>query len=151
MKIRAGRGRLDGVSSRKAMGSGNPLESTENRSFDDLLQESRYRTAEEQLTQILHEIDEQGKKLARKMTLSDLYQYKKLVSQFLDKAVEGMLQFSKQDFFDRRGRHNIYGLIKKVNEKLEDLTKEVLQTQNDNLVVLNHIDDIRGLLMDMLL
>ena len=38
-----------------------------------------------------------------------------------------------------------------VNEKLDMLTKKVLEKEKENIDLLNDIDDIRGLLVDMYL
>jgi uncharacterized protein YaaR (DUF327 family) len=85
------------------------------------------------------------------MNLEELLRYKKLVAQFLDKAVHEMFQLNKKSEWDRRGRHNIYALVRKVNEELEKLTEEVIASQKDQLFVLSCVDDIRGLLMDLML
>ena len=52
---------------------------------------------------------------------------------------------------DRRGRHRLYATVKKVNEKLEELTKEVLSSERDHLKILGRIEDIRGLILDIVL
>jgi uncharacterized protein YaaR (DUF327 family) len=38
-----------------------------------------------------------------------------------------------------------------VNEELEDLTKEVLKEEKDNLKILRSMEDIRGLLLDIVM
>jgi uncharacterized protein YaaR (DUF327 family) len=52
---------------------------------------------------------------------------------------------------DRRGRHRIYTTVKKVNAKLEELTEEILKQEKDNLKIIGRIEDIRGLILDIIL
>jgi uncharacterized protein YaaR (DUF327 family) len=40
-------------------------------------------------------------------------------------------------------------VIRSINEKLEELTREMLSEQRDNIRILQMVDDIRGLLMDL--
>jgi len=71
--------------------------------------------------------------------------------EFLDEAVRGSSRFSKESFLDRRGRHRVFATIKIVNEKLEELTREVLSSERDHLAILGKIEDIRGLILDLVL
>lgn len=98
---------------------------------------------------LLDQIAEQAEKLSKKVDIRELKNYKRLVSDFLDEAVNNSHKFSKENKLDRRGRHRVYALIKRVNEGLEDLTQEVLKEEKDNLLVLQKLDDIRGLLLDI--
>jgi len=59
------------------------------------------------------------------------------------------LKFSKQSHFDRRGRHKIYALVKKVNAKVEELSRELLKEEKDNIKILENIGNIKGMLLDM--
>ena len=51
---------------------------------------------------------------------------------------------------DRRGRHRVYGIIKLINENLDNLAEELLKEESDNLTILNKIGEIEGLLIDIL-
>ena len=95
------------------------------------------------------DIKEQGERLAKRLNLQELLRYKKLVAQFLNKVVNEMFQLKKNSSWDYRGRHNIYALVKKVNDRLEELTEEIINSQKDQLFVLSCVDDIRGLLLDL--
>ena len=50
---------------------------------------------------------------------------------------------------DRRGRHRVYGIIRKVDELLDELAQELVKDEQDNIAILNKIDEIRGLLLDV--
>ena len=50
---------------------------------------------------------------------------------------------------DRRGRHRVYGIIRLVDENLDQLAQELMKDEKDNLAILNKIGEIRGLLLDI--
>ncbi len=106
---------------------------------------------EEELKKKALEIEKQGKRLGSHIDVSELKAYKRLVIEFLNEAIRGSSSFSKDSFLDRRGRHRVFATIKIVNEKLEQLTNEVLSSEKDNLTILGRIEDIRGLVLDLVL
>ncbi|HEY5585904.1 MAG TPA: YaaR family protein [Ruminiclostridium sp.] len=106
---------------------------------------------EEKIKVLADKIQSQGKKLEKKADIRDLKIYKQLISEFLDQAVTHAHSFTKKSFLDRRGRHRVYAIIKKVNEGLIELTNEVLKAEQDNINILKKLDDIRGLILDLFL
>ncbi len=103
------------------------------------------------LNEMVEEILAQGRKLAQKADIRELRAYRKLVSGFLDKAVEGSHRFTREDRLDRRGRHKVYAVIKKVDRELELLTEEVMEKEKDNIKILERLDIIKGLILDIAL
>jgi uncharacterized protein YaaR (DUF327 family) len=63
----------------------------------------------------------------------------------------GSTRFSKESFLDRRGRHRVFATVKTINEKLEELTSQVLKSERDHIAILGRIEDIRGLVLDLVL
>lgn len=51
---------------------------------------------------------------------------------------------------DKRGRHRVYTMIKLVDKNLDELALELIKDEKDHLIILNKIDEIRGLLLDIL-
>ena len=121
------------------------------KSFDSFLNDSQYRSMNEELASMMEDIKRQGERLAKRTNLGELLRYKRMISQFLDISVNKMLKLKRKDYIDGSGRHHIYAVVQKVDQNLEALTQEVLSSQRDQLVVLSYIDDIRGLLMDLIL
>jgi len=72
-----------------------------------------------------------------------------MISEFLEEAVRGFAKFSKESYLDRRGRHRIFAIVKRINQNLEELTQEVLKKERDHLKILARIEDIRGLILDI--
>lgn len=123
----------------------------ESSQFGSTLGHSFQQAQEERLQQMALDIAEQGKKLADRVDIGDLKAYKRLVADFLEEAVAGYGKFSKESFLDRRGRHRVYATVQTINEKLEALTQEVLKTEKDHLAIAGKIEDIRGLVLDLML
>ncbi|SDJ93160.1 YaaR family protein [Natronincola ferrireducens] len=98
---------------------------------------------------LYNKITDQADKIGEKLHLSEVVKYKNLVREFLDVAVKNSHKFSKQNFLDRRGRHRVYCIVKKVDRELEALTKDFLKQEVDGINVLKRLDDIRGLLLDL--
>ena len=104
----------------------------------------------EKLKNLLERIDIQSQKLSERMDIGELKRYRSLVSEFLDIALRNSSQFHKEHTLDSKGRHRIFAIVKNIDTELESLTREVLRQQKDNLNVLAKLDDIRGMLLDIL-
>jgi hypothetical protein len=122
---------------------------TETNIFKDNLARAHSERLEERIASLMKEIEEQGQRLTETLNLKDLLAFKKKVREFMEEAVDGMLKYSKSSVLDRRGRHKIYVLVKKVNHDLEELTEKMMSGQKDKLEILKKVDSIRGLLVDL--
>lgn len=105
---------------------------------------------QERLTLMMEDITMQGKKLGKHMDVRDMKHYRKLIQEFMNEIVNRSHKFSRENFLDRRGRHRVYGMIKRVNAALDELAQELMKEEKDHLSILGKIDEIRGLLLDIL-
>lgn len=119
--------------------------------FETHLYRQESQNLDETLKQMANDIIRQGEKLSKKVDISELRVYKKMIAEFLEEAVNGFARFSKESYMDRRGRYRIYSIVKNVNKNLEELTQEILKTERDHLKILARIEDIRGLILDIFL
>ena len=99
---------------------------------------------------MVEEINAQGKKLAKHMDLTDMKYYRQLIREFMNEIVNHSHKFSRENFLDRKGRHRVYTTIKPVDENLDELASELINEEKDHILILNKIDEIRGLLLDIL-
>ena len=104
----------------------------------------------ERLNLMLEDIVQQGKKIAKRTDISEMRQYRQLIKEFLNEVVNRSHQFSRENFLDRRGRHRVYGIVKLIDKNLDELAEELIKDEKDNIAILNKIDEIRGLLLDIL-
>lgn len=101
------------------------------------------------LNVLMEEITMQGDRLAKKRDVKDMRHYRGLVKEFLNEIVTHSHSFSRENFLDRRGRHRVYGIIRLIDENLDQLAQELMKDEKDNLAILDKIGEIRGLLLDI--
>ncbi|MGI6151289.1 MAG: YaaR family protein [Christensenellales bacterium] len=93
----------------------------------------------------------QGETIKRKADLGEFIQYRKLIAELLEVVAGNAYACARTTALDSRGRRNVFILIKKINVRLDELAQQILQEQKENLRLLEMVDEIRGLLLDILL
>ena len=101
------------------------------------------------LSGLMEEITMQGDRLAKKRDIRDMKKYRGLIKEFMNEIINRSHQFSRENFLDRRGRHRVYGIIRMVDQTLDELSQELVKDEKDNLAILAKIGEIRGLLLDI--
>lgn len=101
------------------------------------------------LTSMMEEITRQGDKLAKRRDIKDMKRYRALIKDFMNEIVNRSHSFSRENFLDRKGRHRVYGIIRLVDQNLDELAQELVKDEQDHLAILNKIGEIRGLLLDI--
>ena len=104
---------------------------------------------QERLNSLLEQITNQGERIAQHMDIRDMKRYRGLVKDFLNEVVNRSHKFSRENFLDRRGRHRVYGIIRLVDENLDELAGELVKDEKDHLAILDKIGEIQGLLLDI--
>ena len=105
---------------------------------------------EEKLNLLLNNISVQGQLIARHMDIRDMKKYRGLIRDFMNEIVNRSHKFSRENFLDRKGRHRVYGIIRLVDENLNELAEELIKDETDHIAILNKIGEIEGLLLDIL-
>jgi uncharacterized protein len=101
------------------------------------------------LNTLMEEITMQGNKLSKRMDVRDMKKYRSLIKEFMNEIINRSHEFSRENFLDRKGRHRVYGIIKLVNETLDQLAMELVKDEKDHIAILSKIGEIKGLLMDI--
>lgn len=101
------------------------------------------------LQSLMEEITMQGDRLAKRRDVKDMRRYRGLVKQFLNEVVTRSHAFSRENFLDRRGRHRVYGIVRLIDENLDQLAQELMKDEQDHIAILSKIGEIRGLLLDI--
>lgn len=104
---------------------------------------------QDRLTSMMEQITMQGEKLAKHRDVKDMRKYRGLIKDFMNEIVSRSHEFSRENFLDRRGRHRVYGIIRLVDQTLDELAKELVKDEQDNISILGKIGEIRGLLLDI--
>lgn len=101
------------------------------------------------LVEALEEINEHARRLKQSPILENLLRYKSKVSALLRFLVQNSYNVEENSFFDPQGRRRLLMIVENVDQKLEALTKDLLNKQADSLNLVSRLDEIRGLLMDL--
>lgn len=101
------------------------------------------------LTLMMEDITQQGKRLSKHMDIRDMRRYRQLIKDFMNEIVSRSHKFSRENFLDKRGRHRVYGMVKLIDQTLDELATELIKDEKDHLTILSKIDEIRGMLLDI--
>ena len=101
------------------------------------------------LNLMMEEIVMQGDKIVKRMDIKDMRRYRTLIKEFMNEIVNRSHKFSRENFLDRRGRHRVYGIIRLVDETLDELAQALVSEQCDKIDILAKVGEIRGLLLDI--
>ena len=102
------------------------------------------------INNMLKDINVQGKLIARHMDIREMKRYRGLIRDFLNEIVNRSHKFSRENFLDRRGRHRVYGIIRLIDENLDELAQELVEDEKNQIDILSRIGEIEGLLLDIL-
>jgi uncharacterized protein YaaR (DUF327 family) len=97
---------------------------------------------------LLKEIEEQGHRLAQSLTVKDLRLYKQLIQKFIKEAVAGGVSLKSTRVWHRPQSH-AHSILNVVDQTLIKLTDDILKREVDPVSVLEHIGEIKGLLIDL--
>ena len=117
---------------------------SKNSSFSNTFSAMAQENEKEILEKKLLEINEKGKFVRDRMDLKDLVEYKKMITEFLEYTVKYSHKFSKETKLGRDGSFKVMGIVKKINEELENLTTELLNSEKDKLKIVDKISGIHG-------
>ena len=104
----------------------------------------------ERLQLMMQDITQQGKQIGKKHDIRDMQRYRTLIKGFLNEIVSRSHSFSRENFLDKKGLHRVYGIIRLVDESLDELAQELLKDEKDTIAIMGKIGTIEGLLLDIL-
>ncbi|MCS3486175.1 uncharacterized protein YaaR (DUF327 family) [Bacillus sp. JUb11] len=103
----------------------------------------------EQLTVMLSDIEVFGKKLTKSRNLKDLAKFKGLVKRFVKETVDNGLNIETSRSFDIYGNTRTLALVKALDEKLIELTEDMMNQEKPSIDLLERIGEIKGLLINL--
>ena len=62
---------------------------------------------------MMEEITQQGDKLGKRIDIRDMKNYRRLIKEFMNEIASHSHEFSRENFLDKKGRHRVYGIVKK--------------------------------------
>jgi uncharacterized protein len=127
-----------------------PVQSTDGSFKFTLISNIEEQELQSRLTVMVEDIVQQGEHIKKHMDIRDMRRYRETIRSFMNEIVNRSHKFSRENFLDRRGRHRVYGMIKLIDKNLDELAEALIQEEKDSMLLLSKIDEIRGLLLDLL-
>ncbi|RDY28909.1 DUF327 family protein [Romboutsia weinsteinii] len=105
----------------------------------------RSRTRED-LQNYINEIKKKGNRLVVTKNYIDVISYKKLITKYLKDIVDYTYSLNKNTSF---WESQYFTTVETINQKLDDLTRNIMDEQKENIDMASTIDNIQGLLVDI--
>lgn len=137
-----------GTARRGGGGPGRAVEAPA-RTFSTELIEADRRRHREELERALQEVQRAGEALRRSPGEATLFAYRQAVRRFCHLALAHTYAVERQLRPDLRGGRRVHVVVRKVDEALDRLAHEVLEGQRATLAIAASLDEIRGLLLDL--
>jgi len=118
-------------------------------SFGQLVHSETLKVRQDGLDKLIQDIEAQGEKLSRYRTFRELTKFKRMVKGFLEDTVSKGLDLSKSSSFGFDGTHSTLALVKEVDQKLVELTEQVMDHEKKTVDLLGLIGEIKGLLVNI--
>jgi len=102
------------------------------------------------LEALLDGVHEAGDRVKETASLAVLHEYKEAVREFLSYVIRHTLAVEQKESAPNVRKRKRFTLIKVIDQKLDRLAAGIVQNQHDQLEILRRIDEISGLLVDIL-
>ncbi|KGP89932.1 hypothetical protein N780_09860 [Pontibacillus chungwhensis BH030062] len=123
--------------------------STGPQGFGQMVQSESQKMRQQELHRLMGDITKQGEKVARFRSFKDLAKYKRLVKSFVQESVQYGMDLKQSHSWSMDGQSRKLTLVQSVDEKLAELTDEVMNQEKKSIDVLDIIGEIKGLLVNL--
>lgn len=114
--------------------------------FSESFNQTNRSKTKEELDAYMVEIKKTGERLVTTQNYTDVIKYKHAIKGYLKSIVDYVYTLNKKDsFWDS----NYFTTVNTVNEKLDEMTRELIYEQKENINMASKIDEINGLLIDI--
>ncbi len=117
--------------------------------FEQLVKTESHKIKQDELAGLIKDITEQGEKIARFRSLRDLAKFKRMIKQFLQETVYSGLSLKESRSFNTTNYSHKLTTVQEVDEKLIQLTEDVIDQEKKTVDLLGVIGEIRGLLINL--
>lgn len=121
------------------------------RAFQNVFQEERKEQYRIRAAALFDEISAEAPVMLARADIGEFEKYRKLIGELLQAVVNNAYSVHSERILDLTGKNAIYMTIKIIDSKLESLASDLLDRNSNSIDYLCRIDEIRGLVMDVLL
>ena len=101
------------------------------------------------LTEVLEQINKKGKELVNSRTVENLLEYKKMVKDFIEDAVDFGLKVNARRGYGLSGRTKILRTVSTIDKRLIELTDIIINQEAKGVRLLEKVGQIEGLLINV--
>ena len=123
--------------------------SSQSPSFQKIMNSYSKEITQDHLSRLLEDIDQQGQKLSETPTFRELQKYKELVKKFMGEASKNGVALYQSESWDLYGGNKTLKTVRVIDQKMIELTDQVLNQQKDGLSILERIGEMKGLLINL--
>ena len=96
-----------------------------------------------QLQGLLKDIDSDGERLVRSRNFKDLAKFKTLVKRFVKETVDYGMELNQSHSWNQYGQGRSLKIVETIDQKLADLTEEVMKKEKQSIGILGKIGEIK--------
>lgn len=122
---------------------------SENAKFYDMIQKQDQKIQAEKMKELLNEINQVGERLAQTRSFKELSKFKVLVKKFVKDASEFGMELKKSPSWNQFGQGKTLSIVETIDEKLVELTDDMLEREGKSIDILSKIGEIKGLLINL--
>jgi uncharacterized protein len=115
--------------------------------FSDAFDNANKNQSEQELQEMLKDIEKLGGRLTKTGTLEDAQFFRSKIKEYLSYIIKNAYTVKRDSTSFSFSMHT---RVEVINEKLDELTKEVLEQQKEAIDIAHRVEEIKGLLVDVM-
>lgn len=119
------------------------------KNFTDIFQQQSEQKTIDELNRQIKDIQQQGNRLAKSMTVRELAIYRNMIKRFLEETARRGVILKDTKGWDRRGRGKRYKLLDEIDAALLNMADDLLDSEQGRIDLLGRVGEIRGLLINL--
>jgi uncharacterized protein YaaR (DUF327 family) len=119
------------------------------KTFSDVFQQQGEQKTRDELNRQMREIQLQGDRLSKSMTVRELTIYRTMIKRFLEETARRGVVLKETRGWDRRGRGKRYKLLEEIDAALLTMADDLLNSEQGRIDLLGKVGEIRGLLINL--
>lgn len=119
------------------------------KNFNDVFQQQSEQKTIDELNRQIKDIQQQGDRLAKSMTVRELAIYRNMIKRFLEETARRGVILKDTKGWDRRGRGKRYKLLDEIDAALLNMADDLLDSEQGRIDLLGRVGEIRGMLINL--
>lgn len=120
-----------------------------NNKFGSMVVMQGQKMQSDQITKLLGDISTAGERIAKSKNFRDLAKFKMLIKRFLKETVSSGMELKQSHTWNRFGEGRRLKIVNTIDEKLIELTEDMLNEEKSTVDLLAKIGEIKGLLINL--